>query len=392
MEQTRVERLQWIMDDAVKRGEIPGAVLLIRQEGQPDVYLESGYADLEVKKPVQRDGIYRLYSMSKPITAAAVMLLVERGMLEMADPVSRYLSGFCGQVVACTDGRVEKTWREVLIQDLVSMTSGLVYDGNHAAGRQTEAWLGKVSEGFEQHSEGMYSTIDVANGLGQIPLAFQPGKEYCYGTSADVAGAVVEVVSGMRFGDFLKKELFEPLEMKDTDFWVPQEKQDRLAKVYECNEGKESVLYTGNHLGIKNAMDCRPAFESGGAGLVSTLDDYSHFAQMLLNGGTYKGKEIMRPSTVRFLTGHTLSRIQQESFEERMEWLNGFSYGNFMRVMVDPSKSNTLGSLGEYGWDGWLGCYFANAPKEKMSILMMTQKKDSGTFRMTRQLRNVIYD
>lgn len=393
MEQEKIDRLQWILDDAVARGEIPGAILMVRKEGKETVYLESGYGDIEAKKPVARDSIYRLYSMSKPITATAVMILVERGMIDLADPVCRYLPGFCGQMVAAADGHVEKPWRDVNIQDLVNMTSGLVYDGNHLTGKQTEVLFDEVIQGLDEGEGGAYGTVEIANRLGQIPLAFQPARSWCYGTSADVAGALVEVVSGMRFGDFLEKELFAPLEMVDTGFWVPEEKQNRLVKTYECNEGKPSVLYTGNHLGIRNAMDRRPAFESGGAGLVSTIDDYSHFAQMLLNGGSYKGKQILSPAMVRFMTGHVLSAAQQEVFEqEGMAWLEGFSYGNFMRVLVNPGRSTTLGSKGEYGWDGWLGCYFANAPQDQMTILMMTQKKDSGTFRMTRLLRNTIYN
>ena len=393
MEQEKNNRLQWILDDAVARGEIPGAILMVRKEGKETVYLESGYADIEAKKPVARDSIYRLYSMSKPITATAVMILVERGLIDLADPVCRYLPGFCGQMVAAADEHVEKPWRDVNIQDLVNMTSGLVYEDNHLTGRQTEALFEEVIKGLDEGEGGTYGTVEIANRLGQIPLAFQPARSWCYGTSADVAGALVEVVSGMRFGDFLEKELFNPLEMVDTGFWVPEEKQSRLVKTYECNEGKPSVLYTGNHLGIRNAMDRRPAFESGGAGLVSTIDDYSHFAQMLLNGGSYKGKQILSPAMVRFMTGHVLSAEQQEVFErEGMAWLEGFSYGNFMRVLVNPGRSTTLGSKGEYGWDGWLGCYFANAPQDQMTILMMTQKKDSGTFRMTRLLRNTIYN
>lgn len=393
MEQEKINRLQWILDDAVARGEIPGAILMVRKEGKETVYLESGYADIEAKKPVSRDSIYRLYSMSKPITATAVMILVERGLIDLADPVCRYLPGFCGQMVAAADGHVEKPWRDVTIQDLVNMTSGLVYDGNHLTGKQAEALFAEVIQGLDEGEGGAYGTVEIANRLGQIPLAFQPARSWCYGTSADVAGALVEVVSGMRFGDFLEKEIFTPLEMVDTGFWVPEEKQSRLVKTYECNEGKPSVLYTGNHLGIRNAMDRRPAFESGGAGLVSTIDDYSHFAQMLLNGGSYKGKQILSPAMVRFMTGHVLSAEQQEVFErEGMAWLEGFSYGNFMRVLVNPGRSTTLGSKGEYGWDGWLGCYFANAPQDQMTILMMTQKKDSGTFRMTRLLRNTIYN
>lgn len=393
MEQEKINRLQWILDDAVARGEIPGAILMVRREGKETVYLESGYADIEAKKPVSRDSIYRLYSMSKPITATAVMILVERGLIDLADPVCRYLPGFCGQMVAAADGHVEKPWRDVTIQDLVNMTSGLVYDGNHLTGKQTETLFAEVIQGLDEGEGGAYGTVEIANRLGQIPLAFQPARSWCYGTSADVAGGLVEVVSGMRFGDFLEKEIFTPLEMVDTGFWVPEEKQSRLVKTYECNEGKPSLLYTGNHLGIRNAMDRRPAFESGGAGLVSTIDDYSHFAQMLLNGGSYKGKQILSPAMVRFMTGHVLSAEQQEVFErEGMAWLEGFSYGNFMRVLVNPGRSTTLGSKGEYGWDGWLGCYFTNAPQDQMTILMMTQKKDSGTFRMTRLLRNTIYN
>ena len=199
MEKTKTERLQWILDDAVARGEIPGATLLVRKDGKEEVYLESGYADIEAKKPVARDSIYRLYSMSKPITAVAVMLLAERGQIDLADPVCRYLPGFCGQLVAYADGRVEKPWRDVNIQDLLNMTSGLVYEGNHPAGRQTEALFEEITQRLDEGEGGRYGTVEIANRLGRIPLAFQPERSWCYGTSADVAGAVVEVVSGMHF-------------------------------------------------------------------------------------------------------------------------------------------------------------------------------------------------
>ncbi len=133
--------------------------------------------------------------------------------------------------------------RDVTIPDLVHVTSGLVYDGNHLTGKQTEALFAEVIQGLDEGEGGAYGTVEIANRLGQIPLAFQPARSWCYGTSADVAGALVEVVSGMRFGDFLEKELFAPLEMVDTGFWVPEEKQTRLVKTYRCNEGKPSVLY-----------------------------------------------------------------------------------------------------------------------------------------------------
>ena len=363
---------------------------MIQKEGKEEVYLESGYADLENRERIRRDHIFRLFSMTKPITATAMMLLMERGLVDLADPVSRYLPGFQNQRVMTENGITKEVHREVTVMDLMNMTSGLIYGGEAEPGRSTEALFSEVIEGLEEGHQEKIDTVCFANRLGRIPLAFHPGESWCYGTSADVAGAIVEIVSGMRFGDFLKQELFVPLHMEDTDFWVPQEKQKRLARAYDCEEGKESILYTGNNLGIRNTMDRRPSFESGGAGLVSTIDDYANFAQMLLQEGSFEQQRILQPASVQYLTGHVLNPRQQKAFEQ---WINleGFSYGNFMRVLVKPSRAWTLGSVGEYGWDGWLGCYFANAPEQKRSILLMTQKKDAGTFALTRKLRNVIY-
>ena len=172
MEQEKINRLQWILDDAVARGEIPGAILMVRKEGKETVYLESGYADIEAKKPVSRDSIYRLYSMSKPITATAVMILVERGLIDLADPVCRYLPGFCGQMVAAADGHVEKPWRDVTIQDLVNMTSGLVYDGNHLTGKQTEALFAEVIQGLDEGEGGAYGTVEIATVSARFRLPF----------------------------------------------------------------------------------------------------------------------------------------------------------------------------------------------------------------------------
>ena len=356
MEQVIKKRLQQVMDASVAKGETPGCLLMVIKDGEEQVYLESGYADIEAKKPVSRDNIFRLYSMSKPITATAMMILVERGIVDLADPVSKYLPGFRNPVVCTADGKIEKAEREILLEDIMNMTSGLTYGGT-------------------------ISTVEFANRLGKVPLLYQPGQSWSYGTSADAVGAVIEVASGMRFGDFLKKEIFEPLGMNDTDFWVPAEKQDRLAKVYDCREGQPSVRYLDNNLGIQNDMAYRPAYEAGGAGLASTIDDYAKFTQMLLNGGTYNGVQILRPATVKFLGGHTLSAVQQAGFDNWIG-LEGFSYGNLMRVLVGK---------GEFGWDGWLGCYMEVVPEQNMTFLMMTQKKDAGTYTLSRKIRNIIF-
>lgn len=390
MEQVIKERLQQVMDASVAKGETPGCLLMVIKDGEEQVYLESGYADIEAKKPVSREDIFRLYSMSKPITAAAMMILVERGVVDLAEPVSKYLSGFRDQIVRSADGRTEKPDHEVLLEDLMNMTSGLTYGGMNETGRLTDALFEEVIRGIEEENGGTIGTVEFANRLGKIPLLYQPGQSWSYGTSADVIGAVIEVASGMRFGDFLKKEIFEPLGMWDTDFWVPAEKQSRLEKVYDCQEGQPPVRYTENNLGIQNDMAYRPAYEAGGAGLASTIDDYAKFAQMLLNGGTYNGAQILRPATVKFLGSHTLSAAQQAGFDNWIG-LEGFSYGNLMRVLVDPTRAVTLGSKGEFGWDGWLGCYMEVVPEKHMTFLMMTQKKDTGTYTLSRKIRNIVF-
>lgn len=390
MEQVIKERLQQVMDASVAKGETPGCLLMVIKDGEEQVYLESGYADIEAKKTVSREDIFRLYSMSKPITAAAMMILVERGVVDLAEPVSKYLPGFRDQIVRSADGRTEKPDHEVLLEDLMNMTSGLTYGGMNETGRLTDALFEEVIRGIEEENGGTIGTVEFANRLGKIPLLYQPGQSWSYGTSADVIGAVIEVASGMRFGDFLKKEIFEPLGMWDTDFWVPAEKQSRLEKVYDCQEGQPPVRYTENNLGIQNDMAYRPAYEAGGAGLASTIDDYAKFAQMLLNGGTYNGVQILRPATVKFLGSHTLSAAQQAGFDNWIG-LEGFSYGNLMRVLVDPTRAVTLGSKGEFGWDGWLGCYMEVVPEKHMTFLMMTQKKDAGTYTLSRKIRNIIF-
>ncbi|WP_281352823.1 serine hydrolase domain-containing protein [Anaerocolumna sedimenticola] len=222
-----------------------------------------------------------------------------------------------------------------------------------------------------------------------MPLAYQPGSFWQYGTSADVLGAVVEVASGKFFGEFLKKEIFEPLGMMDTGFWVQPDKRSRLVKTYANNGEGGLKLYTGNHLGIIQQMDREPAFESGGAGLASTIDDYGKFVNMLMNEGSLNGVSILKPRTVKYLTSATLNAAQQRGFD-LWQTLCGHSYGNLMRVMTDCSKAGDIGCLSEYGWDGWLGAYFCNCPKEKLTILFMMQKTDTGTTSLTRKLRNII--
>lgn len=374
--------MQEILQRAVEEQEIAGAIALVLHHGKEIAYTEAGWADKADKKTIRRDNIFRIFSMTKPITGAAAMLLMEQGKIDLAEPVSKYLPGFRGQMVQERD-KLVPVCREVTLHDLLSMTSGISYPGGQRD-------VAKLFQGVEEKMQGdnPYTTQDIANALGRCPLLFQPGTQWDYGASADVLGAVIELVSGRRFGEFLQKHFFEPLDMQDTAFYVPPEKQARLAKAYMRSENGIQEL-PGAHLGICFDVPQPPAFESGGAGLASTIDDYAKFAQMLMNRGEYQGQQLMRPETVRYFTSCRLNKQQQKS----VSWvhLGGYSYGNLMRVMVKPEEAIIMTAKGEYGWDGWLGTYFANDPKNELTLLMMTQRTEGGNLTIARKLCNVVY-
>ena len=201
-------------------------------------------------------------------------------------------------------------------------------------------------------------------------------------------GAVIEVVTGKRFGDFLREEIFEPLGMKDTGFWVPPEKQKRLAAVYE--ETSQGLLrYKKPRLAILPQYDREPAFQSGGAGLVSTIEDCAKFAAMLSGNGALGATRILSPRTVRYMASNQLSAKVRETAQ--WDSLRGYGYGNFMRVLTEEGQAVTLGSVGEFGWDGWLGAYLCVSPKDNMALVMMMQKVGAGTTEVTRKFRSVAY-
>lgn len=381
-----ISKINSLLERSVENADIAGANLLILKDGKELVYTEKGYANIESGKKYQRDTIARIYSMTKPITSVAAMILMERGELELGQPVGDILPEFKNPIVWVGEKTVPaKRWMN--IKDLLCMTSGLSYGGEDMAGRQVWRILEDVDSRL--YTDNPASTMEIARKLGGCGLSFQPGDEWLYGMSADVLGAVIETVTGMRFGEFLEKEIFEPLGMNDTGFYVPEEKRGRLADAYE----KTIVgmkLFETNHLGIKYTMDKPPAFESGGAGLVSTIDDYSKFATMLMQNGEFEGKQILNPKTVEFMTTGKMTPWQQESVWRSWDGMSGYSYGNLLRVMKEPSMAQFMTYKGEYGWDGWLGCYFCNIPSEKMTILLTCQRKDAGTMDVTKRIRNVL--
>lgn len=380
MSHTLEEKVNRVIKKAVENKEIPYGSLLVRKGGEEVLYTAQG---------VERDAIFRIYSMTKPVTGAAVMKLIEDGELEYNAPVSKFLPGFKEQKVWQSGKRVPVE-QEITVKHLMNMTSGLVYGNeNTVAGIETQTVFDELDKRL--FTGDAMSTIELANRLGGCSLLFQPGAQWEYGVSADILGAVVEVVTGGSYGEFLQRELFLPLGMTDTGFTVPEEKRHRLVTSYQVTQEGDMIEYHGNHLGIINGMNVKnPAFLSGGAGLTSTIDDYSHFAQMLLNGGTYEGKEILKERTVRFLTTPRLSESQCRTLGWSGDY-DGFNYGNLMRIIEDERKAPVIGSKGTYGWDGWLGTFFANSPLDEMTILFMTQKKDAGWLDVVKRLHNVIF-
>ena len=383
MNQPLTEKLTACMEQAVRNNEAAGVSLLIRRKGGDMAFAAAGWANRAAEKPIRRDSIFRLYSQSKPVTAAAVMLLVERGQLDLLDGADKFLPGFRNPRVIDGNGTITPALRAPWIWELLSMTAGLSYPDADPAGQC-------AARVFEQQQADLAAgkptgTVEFCDRLGREPLAFQPGTHWRYSTCADVLGAIVEIVSGKPFGRFLQEEFFDPLGMKDTAFWVPPEKRDRLVTAYEHTpDGLKE--YEVRHLSVGPANE-PPAFESGGAGLFSTLDDYAAFAQMLMDGGEYRGRRILAPATVKAMTQPQLDETVRR---DMWDSLCGYNYGHLMRVCDRPGACSIFASPGEYGWDGWLGTYFINLPREGVTFLMFQNTRDAGTCTVTRKCRNLL--
>ena len=377
------EKITKCLEEAVANGETAGISVLVRQDGQDVCFASAGMADIGSGKPVRRDSIFRLYSQSKPVTAAAAMILADRGLLDLQTGVDQYLPGFRRPKVVTPDGRIEETIRAPWILELLGMTAGLSYPDIDAAGKYA-ARVFADNEKLMRQGGGM-TTEEFCNRLGEKPLAFTPGTGWRYSTCADVLGAVIEKVAGKPFGQFLQEEIFDPLGMKDTGFWVPEEKRDRLVTCYQ-KTGEGLREFSRLHLAVGD-YSRKPAFESGGAGLVSTLDDYAAFAEMLMNRGEYRGRRILSRAAVEYMTSPQLRpAVQRDMWDS----LGGYNYSCLMRVCDLPGACPLFAEEGEYGWDGWLGTYFINLPRERMTFLLCQNVTDAGTVAVTRKCRNLL--
>ncbi|NLK46109.1 MAG: serine hydrolase [Treponema sp.] len=343
----------------------------------------------------KKDSIYRIFSMTKPITTVAAMILFERGLIDFYDPLYEYLPAFKNMQTVLTNTKgnetLQKAKKPILLRDLLNMTSGIVYPGEACLADRS---MRDVQKSLEKESaKGKnFSNVEVCSRLAESYLQFEPGEGWRYGASADILGGVIEVVAGMTFGTFLKKEIFEPLEMNETSFTLSFEDEKRLLPFYS-RSGPNNTLEPSSEAEIywmNNAANfAQPLFESGGAGLYSTTKDYLHFAKMLLNKGTYKKERIISKKTVSFMAKDNLNEVQKK-------WVNfdnmhGYGYGNFLRVMTHLPTASSNGSIGEYGWDGLPGTYFFVDPKEELLMVYMQQIKDGADQHLRRKMRQIIY-
>lgn len=386
MQTKKLANINTIIQNEVNNGLIAGASIRVIQNNETCFDEVFGVTDLEKKTPMTKDTIFRMHSMSKPITSVATMILYERGQLNLLAPVADYLEGFQNQKVFTEYGVVDVK-RPVTIQDLLNMTSGVTYPDGSIPGQQMGALYDEI--GKAHHSGNPISTLEFCNRMGQKPLCFHPGESWGYGASADVLGAVIEVITGKKLSEFLQTEIYNPLGMKDTAFYVPEEKMSRFAQIYDYKaDTKKLELFTDDFLAVFDYV-APPAFESGGAGLVSTIEDYSHFAEMLVNGGDYQGTRILGRKTVDYIATPQLNSQQLPSYN--WDSLLGYNYGNLCRILVDPAKAVTNGTVGEFGWDGWCGNYFFVDPKEKLVMVYMVQRCGGSGMDYMRKLRNVVY-
>ena len=382
------ERLKTMMDRSVsaENGEA-GAAAIIMKDGQELARYCCGYSDIEKGTPFTEHTICRAFSCSKVATGTAVMQLLERGIIELDSRLEWFIPEF-SDAHYLRGGRKIKVSRPITIRDLLNMTSGIAYPAAPQDGMEGIEGMNAVWDELDKsYREGaQISTMEFAKKAGRCPLMFDTGAEWQYGASADILGAVVEAVSGKRFGDYMRENIFAPLGMENTDFYVPADKLDRLALFYE-GTGKDRHLLEWVNLAIFDYTE-DPAFQSGGAGLFTTASDYSKLAAALSNG-EYNGTRILGRKTIDFMRQNALTPEQKKTFN--WDSCRGYGYANLCRTLEDGNAASLIASKGSFGWDGWSGTYILNDPDERMSVVVFVQRAGAGTTSLAKAAVNAAY-
>ncbi|HDZ08410.1 serine hydrolase domain-containing protein [Pseudohongiella sp.] len=367
MSAERLERIAPVLQQYVDSGELVGVVSMLARRGEVVHFEEFGDLNKSTGQALATDSIFRIYSMTKPITTMAVMMLYEEGKLQLNDPVARYLPEFADVRVAGPGGSLVAPQRPMTVQMLMTHSAGLTY-----------GVFGDTMIDRQYRDAGVMTSPDLdvfIERLGQIPLQYQPGTRFHYSVATDVLGAVVEAVSGQSLGEFFQQRIFGPLEMQDTFFQVPADKLNRFGTNHTFDP-QSGELVVSDAPSASNFVN-RQTFESGGGGLLSTAEDYMKFSQMVLNGGELDGVRIIGNKTLEYMTQNHLPGIFGDNGQHAPDTLPGFvdgtGFGLGFAVIEDPTAAGGIGSKGEYYWGGAAGTIFWIDPVEELIGVVMIQ-------------------
>jgi CubicO group peptidase (beta-lactamase class C family) len=389
---SRLERIRTHLQRYIDAGKVAGTVTLVARQGQVAYFEPQGHLEIERQRPVQRDSIFRIYSMTKPITSVAIMMLYEQGRFQLDDPVHAFIPAWKNLRVFISGNHptfvTAPVERPMTIRDLLTHTSGLTYGNTERT--NVDAAYRKLGVG--DRSKPGSTLQDMINALAELPLEFSPGTRWNYSVSTDVLGYLVEVISGQRFDDYLRDHILQPLGMVDTSFAIAPEQLSRFA----CNYQRQSD-------GRLQLIDAPPtsqyrevSFLSGGGGMVSTVGDYFRFTSMLRNRGELDGIRLLGRKTVELMTMNHLPDDQDLTrlalpgrFAETAYAGVGFGLG--FSVMRRPATAQILGTPGEYAWGGAASTAFWVDPKEDLIVIFMTQLMPSSSYPIRRELRTITY-
>jgi CubicO group peptidase (beta-lactamase class C family) len=389
MSSARLARVDGWMRRLVEDGKLPGVSVLVARRGQVVYEAACGLSDIGLAKPMTCETIVRIYSMTKPLTSAAIMMLYEEGRFQLDDPITRFLPFFANMRVYSGGGHdlieTVPAARDITFRDLLTHTSGLTYGFMQAT--LVDAQYRAQGIDFQTAQTSLAALVEQAAAL---PLLAQPGKAWNYSIATDILGHLVAVISGQSFESFLHERIISPLGMADTGFYVPTASADRFAANYKPGEG-------GALTQIDGSSDSRYLAPrelcSGGGGLVSTAPDYMRFCQMMLNKGELGGIRLLGRKTVELMTANHLpgdmadmgqARFSESSYE-------GIGFGLGFSVMLNPAKAQILGTAGEYAWGGAASTAFWVDPTEELAVILLTQLMPSSTYPIRRELRVLTY-
>lgn len=381
----RLDRIDSLVNSYVQKDWVKGVVTLIVKDNQLVQYKGYGYLDAATKKPMANDALFRIMSQTKAITSIGMMILWEQGRLQLDQPVADFIPEYRNQSVldkfnaADTSYTTVPAKRNITIRDLLTHTSGIDYADIGSRNMRMIYAKNNIPSGLGSFNADLLTEMKK---LGKLPLAFQPGERFQYGLNTDLLGCLIEVISGQTLDAFFRKNIFEPLGMKDSYFNVPASKANRLATVYTEDSLKRIIPWSHTFRNIDPDYPMvNKSYFSGGAGLTSTAFDYAIFLQMLLNGGVYNGKRILSPRTVEMITSNQL--------DFHYNGTNDFGLG--FEIVTEKGANLAVRNKGSFSWGGYYGTTYWADPKAKLVCLIMTQHTPNSHGDLAARITNMIY-